>query len=144
MQPVTICHRLELLKIFYGYSLRLGVGDFATGAFADVASDVDDEDFICHVDLSFVHIIEHSLGAFSPDFVVSAMSEQANGDDDIPFKGESLLNIKVLLLELRAAAEGYYFVFADHGDVIVCLVDLDFRSPGLAAVTQGIVSCSAN
>ena len=96
-------------------SLRLGVGDFVTGAFADVAADVDDEDFVGHVDLAFVHIVKHGFGAFSPDFVVSAVSEQTDGYDDVAFKGQTFLCFQVLLFELRAAAEGYYFVFADHG-----------------------------
>ena len=94
--------------------MRLGVGDFVAGAFADVAADVDDEDFVGHVDLAFVHVIEHGFGAFGPDFVVSAVAEQTDGDDDVAFKGQALLRFQVLLLELRAAAEGYYFVFADH------------------------------
>ena len=47
------------------------------------------------------------------------MTEQTDGDDDVAFKGEPLLCFYVLLLELRAAAEGYYFVFADHGLVAV-------------------------
>ena len=59
-------------------SLRLGVGDFAPGAFADVASEVDDEDFIGHVDLAFVHVVEHGFGAFSPYFIVSTVTEQAD------------------------------------------------------------------
>ena len=61
--------------------MRLGVGDFVAGAFADV-------------------------------------SEQTDGDDDVAFKGQALLCFQVLLLELRAAAKGYDFVFADHGDVV--------------------------
>ena len=52
----------------------------------------------------------------SPDFVVATVAEQTNGDDDVSFKGETLLSFKVLLLELCAAAEGYYFVFADHNN----------------------------
>ena len=42
------------------------------------------------------------------------MTEQTNRNDDITFKGQSFLSFYILLLELRAAAEGYYFVFADH------------------------------
>ena len=104
-----------LFQVPYSNSLRLGVGDFAAGAFADVAADVDDEDFVGHVDLAFVHVIEHGFGAFGPDFIVSAVAEQTDGDDDVAFKGQALLCFQILLLELRAAAEGYYFVFADHG-----------------------------
>ena len=114
-QLVTICHQfISLFKKSHTYSLRLGVCDFAPGAFADVTADVDDEDFVGHVDLAFVHVVEHGFGAFCPDFVVTAVAKQTDGDDDVAFKGESLLSFQVLLLELRAAAEGYYFVFADH------------------------------
>ena len=103
-----------LFQVSHIYSLRFGIGDFAARAFADVAADVDDEDFVGHVYLAFVHVVEHGFGAFCPYFIVSAVAEQTNGDDDVAFKGQALLRFQVLLLELRAAAEGYYFVFADH------------------------------
>ena len=107
--------KCPLFQIPHSDSLRLGLGDFATGAFADVSADVDNEDFVGHVDLAFVHVVEHGFGAFCPDFIVSAVAEQTDGDDDVAFKGQALLCFEVLLFELRAAAEGYYFVFADHG-----------------------------
>ena len=56
--------------------MLLSIGNFAPGAFADIASDIDHEDFVRHVDLAFVHIVEHSLGTFSPDFVVAAVAEE--------------------------------------------------------------------
>ena len=68
--------KCRLFQISHSNSLRLGVGDFAPGAFADVAADVDDEDFVGHVDLAFVHVVEHGLGTFSPDFVVAAVAEE--------------------------------------------------------------------
>jgi len=92
----------------------LGICDFSPSALTDVATDVDDEDFVGHVDLAFVHVVEHGFGAFGPDFVVSAVAEQTDGYDDVAFKGQALLCFQILLLELCAAAEGYYFVFADH------------------------------
>lgn len=104
-----------LFQIPHTYSLRLGVGDFVAGAFADVAADLDDEDLVGHVDLAFVHVVEHGFGAFGPDFVVSTVTEQTDRDDDVAFKSQAFLCFQVLLLEFRAAAEGYYFVFADHG-----------------------------
>ena len=84
-------NQLFLFKISHCDSLRLGIRNLITGAFADVASDVDDEDFVGHVDLAFVHVVEHGFGAFCPDFIVSAVTEQTDGDDDVAFKGESLL-----------------------------------------------------
>ena len=104
-----------LFQVPYGNSLRLGVGDFVPGAFADVSTDIDDEDLVGHVDLAFVHVVKHGLGAFCPYLIVSAVTEQSDGYNDIPFKRQSLLCFKIFLLELRAAAQGYYFVFADHG-----------------------------
>ena len=56
--------------------MRLSIGDFIASAFADVAADIDDEDLVCHVDLAFVHVVEHGLGTFSPDFVVTAVAEE--------------------------------------------------------------------
>ena len=104
-----------LFQVPYSNSLRLGVGDFAAGAFADIAADIDDEDLVGHVDLAFVHVVKHGLGAFRPYLIVSAVAEQSDRDYDIYFKRQSLLCFKIFLLELRAAAQGYYFVFADHG-----------------------------
>ena len=110
------CENIFLLfQVFHTNSLRLSILNLVTSAFADVAADVDDEDFVGHVDLAFVHVVEHGFGAFGPDLIVTAVTEQANGYDDVAFKGQTLLCFYVLLLELRAAAEGYYFVFADHG-----------------------------
>ena len=108
-----------LFQVPYSNSLRLGVGDFAAGAFADVSADIDDEDLVSHVDLAFVHVVKHGLGAFRPYLIVTAVAEQTDRDYDISFKRQSLLCFQVLLLELRAAAQGYYFVFADHGDVFM-------------------------
>ena len=102
------------MKIF-----SLGICDFSPSALTDVATDVDDEDLVGHVDLAFVHVVKHGLGAFCPYLIVSAVTEQTNRDYDISFKRQSLLCFKIFLLELRAAAQGYYFVFADHGDVFM-------------------------
>ena len=65
-----------LFQIPYDDSLRLSIGDFIACALADVAADVDDEDLVGHVDLAFVHVVEHRLGTFSPDFVVAAVAEE--------------------------------------------------------------------
>ena len=70
------CINNLLLQIPHTNSLRLGVGDFVAGAFADVSADIDDEDLIGHVDLALVHVVEHRLGTFSPDFVVAAVAEE--------------------------------------------------------------------
>ena len=48
------------------------------------------------------------------NFPFPAVPEQANGYDDVSLKRQSLLRLQILLLEPCAAAEGYYFVFADH------------------------------
>ena len=108
-----------LFQVPNSNSLRLGVGDFAPGAFADVSADIDDEDLVSHVNLAFVHVVKHGLGAFCPYLIISAVTEQPDRDYDITFKRQSLLCFKIFLLELRAAAQGYYFVFADHGDVFM-------------------------
>ena len=65
-----------LFQIPYDDSLRLSIGDFIACALADVAADVDDEDLVSHVDLALVHVVEHRLGNFSPDFVVAAVAEE--------------------------------------------------------------------
>ena len=73
-----------LFQIPYDDSLRLSIGDFIACALADVAADVDDEDLVSHVDLALVHVVEHRLGTFSPDFVVAAVAE---GSDWREWKG---------------------------------------------------------
>ena len=65
LQLVTIRHQFSLFsipllfQIPHSNSLRLGVGDFAPGAFADVATDVDDKDIVC-VHGSFVCMLNSS------------------------------------------------------------------------------------
>ena len=80
---VAVLTNWELFQISHTNSLRLGISNLITSAFADVAADIDDEDLIGHVDLAFVHVVEHGFGAFGPDFVVSAVAEQTDGDDDV-------------------------------------------------------------
>ena len=65
-----------LFQIPYDDSLRLGIGNLIASAFANVSADIDDEDHVSHVDLAFVHVVEHSFGAFSPDFVITAVAEE--------------------------------------------------------------------
>ena len=81
---IAMC--LYLLQVSYCYSLRLCVGDFVAGAFADVTADIDDEDLVSQVDLSLVHVIQHGLGTFCPYLSVTAMAEQTDGDDNVTFK----------------------------------------------------------
>lgn len=85
---------------------------------ADIAAHVDDVDAIGHVDLALVHVIQHLFGAFGPDFVVAAVAEQADADDDVAREGEALLRFQELVLEAGRTAEGYDGVFADHGETI--------------------------
>ena len=95
--------------------MRQGVFDFASRALADIAAHVDDVDAVGHVDFALVHVVEHFLGPFGPDFVVAAVAEKADADDDVAGEGQAFLCFQELLLEARAAAEGYDGVFADHG-----------------------------
>ena len=104
-----------LFQVPYSNSLRLGVGDFAAGAFADVSADIDDEDLVSHVNLAFVHVVKHGLGAFCPYLIVSAVTEQTDRDYDVTFKRQSLLCFKIFLLELPAAAQGSVFDKAADG-----------------------------
>ena len=95
-------------------ALSFGVGDFAAGAFADVAADIYDEDFVGHVDLALVHIVQHRLGAFCPDFIITAVTEQPDRNHDVALKSQSFLSLQILFLELCAAAEGYNFIITYH------------------------------
>ena len=82
---------------------------------ADVTAHVDDVDFVGHIDLALVHVVQHLLGAFGPDFVVAAVAEKADADDDVARKGQAFLRFQEGVLEACAAAEGYDGIFADHG-----------------------------
>lgn len=84
--------------------MRLGVFDFATGTLADIAAHIDDENFISHINLTLMHVIQHFFGAFGPNFIISAMTKQAHADDDVSFKGKPLLRLNELLLEASTAA----------------------------------------
>ena len=78
------------------------------------AAHIDDVDSVGHVDFPLVHVIEHLLCPFGPHLIIARMAKQADANDDVASKGQALLCFQILLLELCAAAEGYYFVFADH------------------------------
>ena len=94
--------------------MGFGILNFASGAGADVAVNIDDEDLVRHIDLALMHIVKHFLRSFRPYFIVSRVAEKANGDNDITIQGQAFLSLKKLFLEAGASAQGYDFVFADH------------------------------
>ena len=100
------------------------VVDLGASALADVAADIDDIDGVSHVDLAFVHVVQHLLRPFRPDLIVTGMTEKADTDDDVAFQGETFLGLKELLLEARAAAEGYDLVFTDHKLLVAWFITL--------------------
>ena len=107
----------RLHQISYISAVGLRILNLAPGTAANVVANIDDEDFIRHIDLALVHIVRHLLGAFRPDFIVSAVTEEADADYYVAFKGEAFLRLKELLFKACAAAQGYYFVFADHTEI---------------------------
>ena len=112
-----MCRSLFLVrsfKILNFLPCPFGIFDFTAGAGADVAADIDDEDFIRHINLALVHIVQHLLGAFSPDLVIACMSEQADADYNVALKGQTFLRFNELVLEAGTAAEGDDFVFSFH------------------------------
>ena len=82
--------------------MRLSIFNLAPGAASDVATDIDNKDFVGHINLALVHIVKHFLGAVGPDFIVSGMAEESDADDDIAFKSQALLGFKKLVLEAGA------------------------------------------
>ena len=88
--------------------------DLRPGAGTDVPADVDHIDFICHVDLPLVHVVQHLLGAFGPDLIVAGVPEQADADHDVPLQRQPLLRFHKRILEAGAAAEGDDFIFPNH------------------------------
>jgi hypothetical protein len=46
--------------------MRFGILNFGASRAADIATNIDNLDAICHINLTFVHIIKHLLNAISP------------------------------------------------------------------------------
>lgn len=92
----------------------MGIVDFGLSARTDVSPDVDDIDSIGHVNLAFMHIVQHLFDAFGPDFFVAAVTEEADADNDVSFQGQALLGFKVLFFEAGTATEGNDWIISDH------------------------------
>lgn len=65
---------MRLLKI--QLSCPCYVFNFAAGTLADIAANVNHVNRVHHVNLPFVHVVQHLLDTFGPDFLVTAMDEQ--------------------------------------------------------------------
>lgn len=93
-----------------------GILYLVPGARTYISSYIDDKYLIGHVNFPQMHVIKHCLRTFCPHFIVSAMTEQTDGDYDVTFKSQAFLSGKIFVFELRAAAEGYDFVFIYHSN----------------------------
>lgn len=109
----------ERFQIFHDLAVFFRILNLAPGTVADISAYVDDEYLVRHVDLAFVYIIQHLLGTFRPDFIVTGVAEETDADDDVSFKRKAFLRLKKLLLEASTAAECYDFVFADHWVLVI-------------------------
>ena len=78
---------LLILKVIYGFAILLGVLDFRPGALDDVPAHVNHIDAICHINLALMHVVQHLFSTFGPHLVISGMSEKADTDDYVSFKG---------------------------------------------------------
>ena len=107
-----------LLQVLYDLAICHGICYLTASTLSDIPADIDDKDLIRQVDLTLMHIIQHSLRPLSPNLIIPAMPKQADRNDNITFKRKPLLRLKILFLELSAAAEGDDFVGADHGGLI--------------------------
>ena len=104
-----------MFQVFNIFPSTLGVLNLTPGAAADITVHIDDEDFVRHINLAFVHVVQHLLGAFGPHLIIARVAKEADANDDIPLQRQTLLRLKELVLETGAAAQGYDFVFAYHG-----------------------------
>ena len=95
--------------------LFIMVGEYSFNGDSYTITSQRSYDAVCHVDLAFVHVVQHLFGAFGPDFVVAAVAEETDADDDVTCERQALLRFQELILEAGAAAEGYDGVFFDHG-----------------------------
>ena len=106
------------LQVYDLFAIPGSVVNLRARAITNIASDIDDIDGIRHVYLALVHVIQHFLRPFRPDFLISGMAEKAYADDNVAFQGETFLSLKELVIEACATAEGYDFELSDHQLII--------------------------
>ena len=92
----------------------LRVGNLLPGALSDIPANINHVDGICHVDLAFMHIIQHLLRPFGPDLLVAGMTKKTNADNDVTSEGEAFLRLDELVLETGTAAKGDDGIFTYH------------------------------
>ena len=85
--------------------MLFGVLYFRTSTGANISTNIDNVDGICHIYLPLVHIVQHLLGPGSPYLIVTRMAEETDTDDDIAFESETFLCLKELFFEASATAE---------------------------------------
>ena len=51
-----------------------------------------------------MHVVEHLFGPFGPNFIVAAVAEETDADDDVAGEGKAFLGFKKLVFEASAAA----------------------------------------
>ena len=52
-----------------------------------------------------MHVIQHFLGTFGPDLIITKVAEETNTDDNIAFQRKTFLSFEESVLETGAAAE---------------------------------------
>ena len=105
-----------LFQVLHILPVSQGVFNFAACTLADITTHVNHVYAVSHVNLALVHVIQHFLGALGPDFVIAAVPEEADADDDVARKGQPFLRLQELFLEPRAAAKCYNRVFTNHSE----------------------------
>ena len=54
--------------------MTLGIFNLRSGTGANITADINDENFVSHVNLALVHIVQHFLSALGPDFIIATMA----------------------------------------------------------------------
>ena len=104
----------HLDKIVDCFAGRERIFDFATGALSDIATRIDDKDFVGKVDFAQVHIVEHFFHSIGKYLVIARMAKKADRDNDVTFERKSFLLAQVFVFELCAPAQSDYFVISYH------------------------------
>ena len=94
--------------------MRCGILDFSSCTGSDIAADIDHEDLIRHIDLPLMHVIQHFLGSFRPDFLITGVTEEANTDDDVSLQRQAFLRLHESVLKAGASTEGDDFILSYH------------------------------
>ena len=101
-------------KVCYRLAFVFCIGDFTSCAIANIATHIDDEDFISQIYLCQMLTIQHIFYTFCPNHIITRVAKQPHRNNDVAFKCQTLLCFQEFFLEASATAEGYNLKSVNH------------------------------